>query len=341
MPELSCPRCGYTNKHLGTFKRHLYRKNTCLNNFNNINIEILKESFNNSKYNLFLEGCSDNLKNDHFCVKPCKKKQNKLKNDSKLLKNTEKMSHECNFCAKKFNRNSNLVRHKKSCKEKERQDEAEKSLKDLVKLLNQQLEEERDFRNKQLQIISDELKKKEETLKEFKHELDRKNTQIDELIKKAGINNSTITNNIQQNIKLLAYKNTDLSHLEDADYLKCLSHSNMCIPHLIKKIHFDPKKPENQNIYISNLKNNYVMIYDGNKWNLHDRNEIFSDLIDNNEIILEQKLEDWIETGNKYPEIMKKFQRYIEKKENDTIINKIKEEIKLILYNNRLLIVKE
>ena len=35
---------------------------------------------------------------------------------------------------------------------------------------------------------------------------------------------------------------------------------------------------------------------------------------------------------------MKKFNRYLEKKEEDDVLNKIKEEIKLILYNNRKLI---
>ena len=51
-----------------------------------------------------------------------------------------------------------------------------------------------------------------------------------------------------------------------------------------------------------------------------------------------QKLEEWIENGNNFPEIMKKFNRYLEKKEHDVVLNKIKEEIKLILYNNRSLI---
>ena len=37
---------------------------------------------------------------------------------------------------------------------------------------------------------------------------------------------------------------------------------------------------------------------------------------------------------------MKKFERYIEKKENDIVINKIKEEIKLMLFNNRNVIKK-
>ena len=83
----------------------------------------------------------------------------------------------------------------------------------------------------------------------------RKSFTLDELIKKSGINNSKITQNIQNNIKLLAYKNTDISTISDNDIIKCINHNNMCIPQLIKMIHLDPQKPENHNIYISNLKN--------------------------------------------------------------------------------------
>ena len=68
-------------------------------------------------------------------------------------------------------------------------------------------------------MLNSQLKEQRE---EFKKELDKKNNQIDELIQKAGIQNSgTITNNIQNNIKILAYKDTDLSHLTDKDYMYC------------------------------------------------------------------------------------------------------------------------
>lgn len=77
------------------------------------------------------------------------------------------------------------------------------------------------------------------------------------------------------------------------------------------------------------------MIYDGGKWNLHNREDTIDDLIDTNEIVIEQKLEEWMENGKEYPEIMKKFNRYLEKKEKDDVKNAIKEEIKLILFNNR------
>ena len=103
-------------------------------------------------------------------------------------------------------------------------------------------------------IYRGQMKKKDEQMK-------KKDEQITELIKKAGIQNSNITQNIQQNIKLVAYKETDMSHLTEQDYLYCLNRSNMCIPNLIKKIHFNPKKPENHNVFISNLKSGYIMLY--------------------------------------------------------------------------------
>ena len=120
-----------------------------------------------------------------------------------------------------------------------------------------------------------------------------------------------------------------MTHLKDKDYIKFLSHSNFCVPHMIKKLHFDPRKPENHNIYISNLKNNFVMVYNGDQWNIRDRNEVINDMIEDNTNILEDKIEDWLEKGKQYPQIMKKFNRYPEKKENDIILDEIKQEIKI------------
>ena len=245
--------------------------------------------------------CQQNVKKTSTKKKSCQQNVNKTS-----IKNL----FECEFCDKQFNSRQGKWSHLKKCSKKNDYENSQNMI-ELVKLLNDQLKE----RDKQIK---------------------EQNNQIKELIKKVGITNSQV--NIQQNIKLLSYGNTDISHLTDNDYLKCLKHSNFCIPHLIQKNHFDPKKPENHNLYISNLKNNYIMIYDGVKWVLKNRDEIIDELIDEKEVIIEQKLEEWIENGKKYPDIMKKFKRYIDKKENDKVLNKIKDEIKLILYNNRKLI---
>ena len=66
--------------------------------------------------------------------------------------------------------------------------------------------------------------------------------------------------------------------------------------------------------------------------------EIITDMIDDKQGLIEERIEIWIEKGKKYPSIMKKFERYLEIKENKIVINKIKEKIKLILFNNKNLI---
>jgi hypothetical protein len=303
-----CKRCGYITNHLVTFKRHLARKNLCkpkISN-NNLNNDYLKYNITEKIYNLQLTPNNSKMKNYTSKIPSNHSNNNKYK---------------CDFCNNDYSRKDNLTKHLKTCKTKKKEDKEKGDLIDLVKLLNEKLDKQQN---------------------EFKKELEKRDNQIDILIKKTGINinNSTITQNIQQNIKLLAYSNTDTSHLTDNDYMKCIQHSNFCIPHLIEKIHFDPEKPENHNIYISNLKNNYAMIYDGIKWTLKDRDDVINIILDEKEYIIEQKLEEWLETGENYPDIMKKFNRYLEKKENDVVLNKIKNEIKLMLFNNRKMIVQ-
>ncbi len=306
MVNYQCYRCGYTINNKTKIKNHLSRKTRCKLIISNINlddvIEFILEGLSYIEYNKF-------------------KKTNK--NEPIMSQNEHSMSqnehfniddnNKCLYCNKIYKHVQSLNRHFKKCSEKHKSDEANRSMTELVTILNSQIND-------------------------FKKALDKKDKQIDELIKKAGINNSTITQNIQNNIKVLAYKNTDMSKLTDKDILKCMNHSNMCVPHLIKMIHLDPKKPENHNVYISNLKNGYIMVYDGTKWDTLNRDEIIVDMIDDTQGLMEERIENWIERGEKYPTIMKKFERYIEKKENNKVINKIKEEIRLMLFNNRTLI---
>ena len=200
---------------------------------------------------------------------------------------------------------------------------------ELVKILNDQLKDQLKEKDNQIK----------DQLKDFKKELEKRDKQIDELIKKAGINNSNnITNTIQNNIKLLSYKDTDLSSLKEKDIISCMQHNNMCVPHLIKMIHLNPKKPENHNVYISNLKNGYIMVYNGENWDTQSREEVIEDMINDKECLIQDKVEDWLENAINYPIIMKKFERYLEKKEKNVVLNKIKEEIRLILFNNRNLV---
>ena len=63
------------------------------------------------------------------------------------------------------------------------------------------------------------------------------------------------------------------------------------------------------NIYISNLKNKYVMVYENDKWELRD---FFDNIYEHKEILLEE----WIENEqNNYPELREKFEQYLDNKE--------------------------
>ena len=335
MVNYECYRCGYSTNDKTKIRSHIHRKNRCKPIISNIKLDdCANDMLNGVSYDEFRETvglekkresvvkieskCSQSVvKNESFCS------QNVVKIESNSKKTLGKSGkfYECEFCKKSYSHSSSLYKHLKSCKDKIKSDEVNHSMKELINILNEQIKDCK----KEISKQSQEIEKKDKFL-------ENQNKQIDELIKKAGITNNV---NIQNNYKLLSYKDTDISHLSDIDIRYCIGHNNLCVPYLVKKLHFNPTKPENHNIYISNIKNNYVMKYDGEKWNLEDQEDAIDTLIDDKQLILEQKLEEWIENGKNYPEIMEKFNRYIEKRDNNDVINVIKQEIKLLLFNNR------
>jgi hypothetical protein len=339
MVNYKCLRCGFSNKIKTKFINHLNRKHICKPKLKDISRQEIHDFYFKSsekkietveEQNSILDEMTVNLHpndtilhpndtilhpNDTILHSNAPKSQKKVKEDT-----TEEIV--CEYCYSEFSRNSSRTRHYKKCKEKkiyeEEKKEQEEHKEDLLKLVK--------LMNKKMNSLEKQLKKRDK--------------QLIELQKKTGVTIGQ-QNNIQNNIKILAFNKTDMSHLEDKDYLKFLSHSNFCVPHMIKKLHFDPHKPENHNIYISNIKNNYVMIYDGKKWTLQDQKNVIDGMLDNSTYILEDKIEDWLKNGKRFPAIMEKFNRYIEKKESDVVLNKIKQEIKLILFNNRTLVLKD
>ncbi len=325
MVNYTCYRCGYT-AHIKTLMvRHFSRKNTCKPTFHDINLDECKEYILKG---LTYEQFSGSIKSHE------KVNIGSIKSHEKVNSKSKKGSFECKYCNKVLSYKQSLHSHYKSCKEKKQDEIVKNSMADLVKILN---EKEEKFREEKEEMRKQSKQEKEE----FMRQMDEKNNQINELIKKAGINNSTITQNIQNNIKLLNYGSTDISHLTDDDYLRCLKHKNFCIPYLIEKIHFDKDKPENHNIYISNLKNKYMMMYEKTKWETKNRTEGIDKLIGDKEELMELKLGEWEDNGEKYSNLRYRYDIYIEKKNIKHVYNQIKDDIELMLYNNKDLISKK
>ena len=326
MVNYQCYRCGYTTNDKTRMNRHISRIKTCEPKLLNIILDDYKtEILSGISYEEYCEKVTSSKLSPKCTILSSKMSSKFSILSSKCHQNVTKNDNICNFCEKNLSSRQGLWRHLKTCKEKKKDDTVKESMTELARLLNE--------KDKQIE-------KKD---KQFAEEIKKRDKQIELLIEKAGLmtnNTNNITNNIQNNFKLLNYKETDTSHLTENDYVRCLEHYNFCVPHLIRKIHFNPKKPENHNIYISNLKNSYVMIYMNNKWKVKNRDETISRMIDDKQVILEKKIQEWVESGIQYPKVMAKFSRYIEKREQDDVINAIKEDIKLMLYNNRNMIIE-
>ncbi len=167
------------------------------------------------------------------------------------------------------------------------------------------------------------------------------NNYINNILNKTSIetlnNYTNITNNlkVEGNVKLVKFGDEDLSFIKDDVYKKILNSGFKSIPNLVEQIHFNPLLENNQNIYISNMKNSFVLVYDGEKWEVKDRDDVIEEIMYSKTDHLLEKFDDLIE--DLPPKAINKFQRFIEKKDDDKVINQIKKDIKLILYNNRQL----
>jgi len=176
-----------------------------------------------------------------------------------------------------------------------------------------------------------------------KHKDTIKDTKIKELEEKVKELERRPTTNITQNITnniiiVNNYENTSLDKLTDKTYNKIIKDAEEAykiIPNLIKHIHFNPKIPENHNIYLSNRnKNNkHLQIYKDKHWEIVNKDSEIDNLINDKETILS----DWVsEKGEKYPESAEKFNEYLDQKDDSAKL--IKEEVELELYNNKHLI---
>lgn len=206
----------------------------------------------------------------------------------------------CKYCSQKYKYKQSLSKHVKySCTKNKDED-----LKELVRLLND--------KDKQIE---------------------NKDKQIEKLKGKLEININTTINNIQ-NITLLSYTETDTSHLTDNDYKKCIETKNWCVVKMIEKVHFNPKKPENRNLYIPNIKDKYVMMYEDGNWKLNHTKDVIEKLYDENEDLISE----WVEIHPDDADSKKSFDRYLFLKDNDANEkNKksLREHTKILLYNNR------
>ena len=250
------------------------------------------------------------------------KYDNKINNiDSKILELTEQSiqtKKNCMFCNKNFNNKNNVERHIfSSCKVK----------KDMLNDKNKIIEE----KNK--------IQKQEEENKLHDEIKSLKNT-VAKLIKKQTNNitfNQIINNNTNNNliININPLWKEDLSHITETDYKKYLSGFFPGFINFIEKVHFDDNVPENHNICISNLKSKYVYVYENNKWIVKEKDDILDNFITKKYNLLTDKFEEFEENNIINDKIIDKFKEFQDNYDNLESQKNTKNNIMLMIYNNR------
>ncbi len=268
---------------------------------------------------------------------PCKKLQS---NDS-----DNELSFTCELCKSTFSRKYNLERHVKNVH----------ILSSLVPVKPSQIESQssecpycqRQFTLRRNMIrhvkgrcsVRDKVEKEKEEL--FMKLLQDKEIGLPMVEMNNNSNNiidNSVTNNNQVNnlVGLNAYGDEDISYISKKSFKRILGSGFKSIPELIVKKHYNENFPENHNVYMSNFRSGYMMIYDGQVWNMKDAETVIDDMYDNNVKLLEEKFHEIKEIMSEKE--IKKFERFLDKYEDDNVVRKVKKALRLKTYNKRMIV---
>ena len=241
---------------------------------------------------------------------------NSTKNEQIVKKNANENAKEdvnnkqCPFCKKIFTRPSSVDRHLDGrCKVKQKQENNKKE---------------------KIDELVDEIKE----IKQEMEILKKENTKLKQVTNIGIQNNTNIENqqNIQvNNINILNCTKADLTHITDKIYKFLFGKVYSSVPKLIKLVHCNKDKPENHNIYVSNMKDKFVHVYENENWTLENE-DILETMIDRYMNILTEKYKEMKpELGDG---LVIDYDKLIDEHEERKYYNaERKEIIKLILYN--------
>ena len=312
------------------------------------------------------QSCKKSPKSCTIEAKSCKKSPKSCKSEAKSCKinnlsevSENKPIYTCEYCSKIYKHKQSLDKHIRSSCLKSKDEE----LKNCVKLLNETTNIYSKIRNKEEKNkVKIEIDKRNAAIKLLLEKVEKAYSNTDNMnnsnhitkqnkiqqeitnytnniaqqnnIKQDITNNIAQQNNVQQNI-ILNFKDTDISHLTPKDFKQIIGRKINCITEFIRRVHCNDSAPQNMNVYIPNLKNNYIMIYKDGIWILSDRDEIIEDLIENHTCLLEE----WIDNNPEKAsaDLKDTFDEYLDYREKHyTGLNKkLKNEIKKDLYNVR------
>jgi len=174
------------------------------------------------------------------------------------------------------------------------------------------------------------------------NKLEQKITTLEQNNSTTNVMNNTINNTTNNTINItLQHGKENTDYITNEQYNYVFKKRQKSVPYYIKMKHFDKNNKQNNNVYISNLRDAYANVYDGEKWTIDNKNFVIDTLyLDNVEILME-KFEDMKEKEELTDKSIENFDEFIELREDEKTMGDVKNDIKKVLYNDRHIVISK
>ncbi len=185
-------------------------------------------------------------------------------------------NYQCRYCTSIFKYKQGRWKHEQKCEIKT----SHTDIIELKKELSNEIKEVRELKEQLKEKINSE-KQGSTTITNTNSNNSTTNTNSN------NTNNGTINNNY-----IIAFGKEEISKiLTEKEKYKILNAKYKSLEESIKTIHFNKERPEYQNIYITNMRDNLAHVFDGEKFISQQKQETLNQLIGNHMVSIEESLE--------------------------------------------------
>jgi DNA-directed RNA polymerase subunit RPC12/RpoP len=139
--------------------------------------------------------------------------------------------------------------------------------------------------------------------------------------------------NVDGDVKVVKFGEENLSYISDDTFKKIIGRGFKSLEEFMNHVHFNKDHPENHNIYVASMKDGHVITYNGERWDVGLADQVLDDLIQQKSDILEEKYDEIVDKLS--PMESKKFNNFMNRKDDEKVNLKLKRELRVQLYNNR------
>lgn len=181
--------------------------------------------------------------------------------------------------------------------------------------------------------------------------IEKQAEQIEQLIKKDAQANITINSNVTSNVTnqtqnmygINPFGKENLDFITQKQYNKIFEKGCRAVQSFVELIHCNENVPENRNIYIGNYKDEYIRTFNGKNWDVDTKEDVLYNLYNAKRDFLERQYKIMKATGGLLTDNAKYFfgGKYYENGRTPEAVKLAKDDIKNLLYGNRLSVIKK